>query len=334
MIPPTGTTPPSLSLEERRDVLYGAGRDLGHCVLGFPTSTFFGAMLIGFWGYLHQISQAGDLPLWIALSFFVLLSGLAVYSARSARRGFTKAGMPPREVRRQLAGMWIAAAILMIVEGGCVLGGLSLTYDPARGGASLLFPVERPVPLAMTFSLYVVAAAVLLGRSWRERRDAGGDRELPASGIPVAAADAEWPRVNALHMAGRNAEGVILVVVATAALAFLIGLARFHPGSSEVLPWVVVGILVLLSVCGVLIVQRSRRHLEAAGFSPEEVSAEVASTWRVGGFIMTVAGLGGLGFVALGADLLDAAELRWAAGSGLVYTLVGVFLLWRFRKRR
>ena len=154
---PLEKTPPE---QEPGSALHSAGHSLGFCLLTFPISTFSAALLIGLRDSLLRTSPSVA-PLWILLGLCALFFAWAVLSLRSARRGLFRAGMPPHEVQRQISAMWIAAAVIMLAAGLCVLGYLAVY----RRGGGLFSPVERPFPLAVTFILYVLAGALLLGRN-------------------------------------------------------------------------------------------------------------------------------------------------------------------------
>jgi hypothetical protein len=132
------------------------------------------------------------------------------------------------------------------------------------------------------------------------------------------------------HLANRCTEGVLLFVIATFCLAFLIGM-RHGTDAPRLL---VMTFLALSSWLGVLIVRRSRRHFEAAGLSQEEVGQEMASTWRIGAWVMILIGAFAFVLVALGADLLDRSELLWVLGSTSGYTAIGLLLLWKNQRKR
>ena len=82
-----------------------------------------------------------------------------------------------------------------------------------------------------------------------------------------------------------------------------------------------------------LLVRRSRRHLEAAGLPREEIRDQMASFWRSGAFMMIVLGAGGLACVILAFDILTPVDRPWALGSALGYTLAGILLFWRNRRK-
>jgi uncharacterized membrane protein len=203
MTPPTATTTTRAG-QDLYWALRTADTDLGVCLLSFPISTFSAALLIGLCGSLPEMHPSAA-PFWIILGICALFSAWAVISVRSARRGFAKAGMPPREVRLRVARMWIATAGLMVVAGSCALGYLAMTFDPGQMKSVTLFgSVDRPLPLAITLTLYVMAGALLLGRSWREVREAKNAPKLQAVGGQETGKGVEWTREVELYSASRS----------------------------------------------------------------------------------------------------------------------------------
>jgi hypothetical protein len=309
------------SEQERLDQLYSADRDLGFVLLGFPFATFSGALLIGFWGTLQRMPHRSDVPLWIALGFCVAFTAATLLSTRSASRSLARAGLPAQEIRRRIARMWIGVAVFMLLAGLYVLGDLFLTFDPERGRAVLFGTVDHPVPLAISFVFYVMAGALLLGKSWREHRGAASRQ---------TGQEAALPRVSEIHLANRCSEGVILFVIATFLLAALIAVR--HVWKPEILA--IMAFLGLAACLGMLMVRRSRPHFEAAGLSRDEVREQMAATWRLGGgVIVSIAACALLCLAFVGREL-DRSELLWLLGSTVCYTLLGILLLWGNRQKR
>ena len=306
--------------QDPASALQSAGQSLGFCLLTFPISTLAAALLIGLQDSLPQMTSPSPAPLWICLGICALFFAGAVLSLRSARRSLAGAGMPPYELQRQISAMWIVTAALMLAAGLYVLGNLAVY----RGGAGLFGWVERPFPLAVTFILYVLAATLLLGRNWLEVRKAGRLSKLQE------ARNADWFRQRELYMAHSTGECVYGLVIATFMLALLIG-ARPRPEAGNLM---IMGLFALGSWLCVLLVRRSRRHLEAAGLSQEEIRDQMASFWRSGAFMMIVIGAGGLACVIFAFDVLTPADRPWALGSALGYTLAGILLFWRNRRKR
>jgi hypothetical protein len=90
----------------------------------------------------------------------------------------------------------------------------------------------------------------------------------------------------------------------------------------------------LLAGLGVQLIRQSRRSLETADIPPAEIEEQIASAWRILGFVMALSGAAGLGFVLLGADLLRQAELLRALATTIGYAGLGLFLLWKYRRKR
>lgn len=312
--------------------LYAADRDVGVCLLTFPVSTFFGALLIGLCGSLPAMHPSGA-PFWILLGVCVLFSAWAVFAARSARRTFARAEMSLREIQRRISAMWIATACLMILAGSCVLGYLAITFDPHQMRSITVFgTLDRPLPLAITLSLYVMSGALLLGWSWREAREAKNASGVRPGGSQEAGKAAEWTRELELYTASRSGEGVLVFVFATSFLALLIALG--HGGGDPTPRLVIMALAALGAGLSVLLVQKSRRHLEAAGLSHEEVRREMASAWRTGAILMIVIGAGALALLILAFDVLTPADRPWSLGTALGYTSIGLLLLWWNRRKR
>jgi hypothetical protein len=316
--------------------LHAADVDVGVCLLAFPISTFAGALLIGLWPSLHQMGTSSDAPFWILLGLCALFTAWALWALRTARRNFAKAGMPPRGVRERIARVWIAVAVFMLLAGGSVFAYLVLASNPDWAPAALLGPAERPMPLAITFIVYVMAGALLLGRSWWELQDAKSDPELQVQvvGRQETAKAAEWTRESSLYQASRSGEGILVFVFATTFLALLIGLGHRGDGRPNASRLVLIGLFAFASWLSLLLVRRSRRFFEAAGLSQEDVRREVASIWRMGAILMTVIGAVGSVLLVLAFDVLNPADRPWSLASGLTYTAAGLFLLWKNRKRR
>ncbi len=304
-----------------------------------PFGTFFLTLIIGLWGSIRETSQKArgddsDLPLLAVLGICVAISAYGVYAGRSSRRDFEKGGMPPRQIRRLISGAWIVMGGVMILAGLCVFGYIALTSNPdlLRAAAfSQLDPVDRPLPLEIAFSIYILAGALVLGRGWKSLGDAKRDAEIHAAGNQEAAKEAEWSRRKALISASNSQAGVLLLVIGGFILTCLIGMGK----GTGALRLVGIGFFALASCFGAVSVGRSRPRLAAAGYSPEQARHEIASTWMTGGALMILFGAGALGLMIPAADLLEPAEI-WSIGSSFaVYTLTGVFLLWRnwrFRK--
>lgn len=322
---PLDEAPPEQDLQA---ALHSAGQGFGFCLLTFPIATFSGTLVIGLWSSAPETTPLSGAPLWVLLGVCALFSVWAVVSARSARRGLAQAGMPLHEVQRHASAMWIAAAVFMLAGGFCVLGYLAVASDPDGRRDALFGPVERPIPLAVTFVLYLLAGALLLGRNWREVRKAG---RISKRGTPEAA---DWFRQTHLYMAHSGGEGVHVLAISTFLLALVTALgngARPGPDAGRL---TILGLFALGSWLCVLWVRRSRRHFEAAGLAQEEVQDQMASIWRGGGFMMMILGAGGLVFLILGYDVLSPADRPWSLGSALVYTLAGILLFWTNRRER
>jgi hypothetical protein len=172
-----------------------------------------------------------------------------------------------------------------------------------------------------------MAGALLLGRSWWEAREVKNAPELPAVGDQDAGKGAEWMRKVELYSASRRGEGVLVFVITTFFLALLTALG--HSTSDPTPRLVIMALAALGSVLSVFLVRKSRRHLEAAGLSQEEVRREIASTWRIGAILMIGSGTVALAFVILAFDVLHPADRPWSLGSALGYTSFGLILLWR-----
>lgn len=145
-----------------------------------------------------------------------------------------------------------------------------------------------------------------------------------------AGKSADWFRQSELYMAHGAGEGVYVFVLATFVLALLIG-AQPRPEAGHL---VTTGLFALGSWLCLLLVRRSRRHLEAAGLPQEEIQDQMASTWRSGAFMMIIIGAGGLACVILAFDVLAPADRPWSLGTALGYTLAGILLFWRNRRKR
>lgn len=308
-------TPPSVTPvdQERINALFSAGEDLSSCVLAFPLGTFSGALLIGVLGSAYLGTPMPQAFFWILLSVSVLFILLALRSAKAGRRGLEKAGMPPHEIRRMIGGMWLGAAILMAIAGGCVLGSVAAGTD--------LFGPIRPAPLVIIFVVYLAATFVLLGWSWKARWAGTAQEPDPSP---------QWLRVRALSATNRISDGLNLLIFAGSFLAVFLAIWR---GSLADLG-IAVAVLALLAGFGVLWIRQSRRSLETADIPPAEIEEQIASAWRTLGFVMALSGAGGLVLVLLGADLLDRAELLRALGSVVGYAGIGLFLLWKYRRKR
>jgi hypothetical protein len=308
---PSSVTPVE---QERIHALSSANEDLSACVLVFPLGTFSAALLIGVWGSVYLGTPMPQAFFWIILSVCVLFILVALRSAKAARRGLEKAGMPPHEIRRMIAGMWLGAAILMAIAGGCVLGSVAM-------GSDLFGPLDRPAPLVITFVLYLAATFVLLGWSWRGRW--AGRAQEPA-------ASPAWLRLRAVSATNRISDGLVSAIFAGSFLGVF--LAIWHGPLVEL--GLAVAFLALVAGLGVYWIQQSRRSLEAAGLSPAEIEEQIASAWRTLGFVMAVSGAFGLVLVLLGADLLNRAELLQALATTVGYAGIGLFLLWKYRRKR
>jgi hypothetical protein len=307
MVPPGETNPQ----QDLYSALQSAGQNLGFCLLSFPIATWSGALLIGLWSRLSETASS-DAPLWILLGVCVLLSAWAVFSSRSARLGLTRGGMPPHEVQRRISVVWIGVAVFMLAGGLCVLGYFVLV-DPAEP----LFPLE------VTFILYVLAGALLLGRNWWELRKASATD---------GSNSADWFRQSELYSAHSLGEGTHLFAIATFLLALVIALGNGAGHGTDPGRLAIIGLFALGAWLCTLLARRSRRHFEGAGLSQEEVQDEVASTWRTGAVMMIILGAGGLACVIFAFDILTPADRPWSLGSALGYTAAGAFLYWRNRQ--
>jgi len=303
-----------------------------------PFGTFFLTLFIGLWGSLREASHKAqgndsDLPLLAVLGILVALSAFGVYSARWSRRGFEQGGMPLLRIRRLISGAWMVTGGVMILAGLCVFGYIALTSSPGLPGAAVisqLDPVDRPLPLEIAFSIYILAGALVLGRGWKALGGAKGDAEIHAGGNQEAAKEAEWSRRKALISASNSQAGVLLVVIGGFILTCLIGMGK----GTGALRLVSIGFFSLASCFGAVSVGRSRPRLAAAGYSPEQARHEIASTWMFGGALMILFGAFALGLMFPAADLLEPAEIRSMGSAFAVYTLTGVLLLWRNRRSR
>ena len=243
--------------------------------------------------------------------------------------------MPPLEIRRRMAGVGIATGGFMVLIGICALGYLAFTLDPDRMRLVTLFgTLDYPLPLAIALTLYFLAGALLLRRSWREKKDAKNPPEPLAAGGQEADHAAAWNRELQLFAASRSGEGVFVFVFATIFLAMFISLGNQEDGRVETSRRMLQGLAVLGCWLSVLMVRRSRRQLEVAGLSEKEVRREMASTWRIGAMLMILIGAGAIGGVVLAYDVLNPADRPWSVGTSLVYTSTGLLLLWRNWQKR
>jgi len=319
----------ALPEQDLQSALSSAGEGLGFCLLSFPIATFTGALAIGLWSSAPETSPLAGAPLWILLSVCALFCLWAVVSARSARRRLAQAGMPLHAVQRHISAMWIVAAVFMLAGGLCALGYLAVTSGPDGGRYALFGPLERPVPLAVTFVLYVLAGASLLGRNWMELRKAERISKLQAGREA-----ADWFRQTHLHMAHSGREGVGVFVIATFMLALVTALGNGAQPQPDAARLTIMGLFALGSLLCAFWVRRSRRHFEAAGLAQEEIQGQMASAWRGGAVMMIIIGAGGLGLWILGQDVLSRVDRLWTLGTALVYTLAGIVLyLWNRPKR-
>ena len=329
MASPTETSPKRIP-QDLYWALYAADRDLGVCLLSFPISTFSGALLIGLCSNLPTIHPSGA-PFWIILGICALFIAWAVFAMRTARRNLVTTGMPPHEIQRRISVVWIAAAVFMLGEGISTLGYLASTFEPDRMGLITAFgTLDRPLPLVTALTLYVIAGALLLGRSWGEAREAKNALELSTSHGREAG---ELARNLELYAALRTGGGVIVFVFGTFMLALMIASGHSSNEKPDASRLVIIGLFALGTGLSVLWLRRSRRNFEAGGLSQEEVRHEMASIWRLGAFVIIPIGLCALAFVILAYDILTPADRPWALGSASVYALTGILLLWWNRKR-
>ena len=318
-------TPPEapFSHEEQYWTLHAAGHNRGFCLIAFPVCSFFVALFIGLWGSLPQLRKPYA-PLWIiGVGIFAMLSVWAVLSLRSASRGLAKAGMSPRKIQRADWAVWRSAAVLMMIEGGLVLGHLAVT----RGRTPVYGPIEDHRPLVAALVLYVAAGALLLGRSWKGLQDAGSAPEFQE-----ITETTEQARGIELYEANRLAGVIIIFPIAMLFFAILIASGHGVAGAQTV-RLVIIPLCALGAGLGVWIVRRSRRHFEAAGYSQEEARDQIAAVWRAGAVAMILIGVSALGLVYLAFDVLTPADRPWTLGTALTYTAIGVILFWWNRRR-
>lgn len=330
MTPPTETSPKRIP-EDLYWTLYAADSDVGVCLLSFPIATFSGALLLGLCGSLPVLHPSGA-PFWILLGICVLFIAWALIAVRTARRNFARTGMPPHEIQRRISAMWIAVAVFMLGEGIATLGYLASTFDPDRMRLITAFgTLDRPLPLVVALTLYVMAGALLLGRSWQEAQEAKVDSELHTSQHKEVG---DLARNLELYAALRSGGGVIVFVFATFMLALLIASGHSSNEKPDGSRLMIIGLFAFATGLSVLWLRRSRRNFEAGGLSQEEVRHEMAAIWRLGGFLMVPIGICALAFVILAFDLLTPADRLWSLGSASVYTLMGILLLWWNRRKR
>lgn len=145
--------------------------------------------------------------------------------------------------------------------------------------------------------------------------------------------------------AGKWGQGVLLVVWAPFFFGIVMGIGGcgINPDSELALEqgpdaprWAAIGLAVLFSLLGLLMLRHCRRRFEDFGFSPEEVRQRIAGMWVIAGVLILLTGMIALAVALfpiylpeLARDLnLDPIEnARPLAFAFALYTLAGVAVL-------